>query len=76
MKNANLRSMTHNNQEIPNYLTINDTYENLIKNNGNKKELQNHLNNILNILSINIDNLPKYTKLNPINKQISDTYPF
>jgi hypothetical protein len=71
MKNADTKSMIHNDSEIPGYLTVNDSYENLVKNNGNGKELQKQLNTVLNIVTINIDKISVFYALKnylPVNE--------
>ena len=60
MNNPNSRSQIHGNAEIPNYLTVNDTYENLVKNNGNEELLEKHLENVLNLVKNSIDKLSMY----------------
>ena len=60
LENPNVDSSTHNNSEMPGYLTINDNYENLVKNNGGEEGLENHLNNVLNLVKISIDNMNQF----------------
>ncbi|MDI6724113.1 MAG: M28 family peptidase [Methanobacterium sp.] len=71
MENANTKSMIHDNSEIPGYLTVNDTYKNLVKNNGDEIGLQNHLNTVFNIVTINIDQMSVFYALKehlPVNE--------
>ncbi len=57
LKNPNLRSLVHNDREIPGYLTVSDTYENLVKNSGSEKQLQEHLDSVLYIIEDSIDKM-------------------
>lgn len=62
MKNPNIPSIVHNNSEMPGYLTVADDYENLLKMNGNEKELQKHLDYILYLVEDNINGISKLYK--------------
>lgn len=57
LENPNINSSVHNNSEMPGYLTVNDNYENLVKNNGGEEGLQKHLDEILFITKDSIDKL-------------------
>ncbi len=57
LKNPNIDSMVHSNSEMPGYLTVNDNYENLVKNNGGEKQLQEHLDSVLYIVKDSIDKM-------------------
>ena len=60
LENPNVDSSIHNNSEMPGYLTINDNYENLVKNNGGEEGLENHLNDVLNLVKSNIDHINQF----------------
>lgn len=60
LENPNVASSTHNNSEMPGYLTIKDNYENLVKNNGGEEGLENHLNNVLNLVKSSIDHINQF----------------
>ncbi|MCZ3365507.1 MULTISPECIES: M28 family metallopeptidase [Methanobacterium] len=60
LENPNVNSSTHNNNEMPGYLTVNDNYENLVKNNGGEGELEKHLDTILSLVKTSINNIDKF----------------
>lgn len=60
MENPELSSQTHNNSEIPGYLTVKDNYTNLVKNVGNEDLLEKNLQNRVSLVKNNIDNLYLY----------------
>jgi len=60
LKNPDINSSAHNDSEMPGYLTVEDNYENLVKNNGGEEQLQKHLNSILDIVKDSIDKIPTY----------------
>lgn len=57
MKTPNTTSDIQKSDTIPEYLTTNDTYENLVKNNKNEKMLQKHLELVTDVIKVNIDNI-------------------
>jgi hypothetical protein len=54
LENPDTNSMVHDNSEMPGYLTVADTYENLVKNNGGEEKLQKHLDSVLYIVEESI----------------------
>lgn len=60
MKNPDTGSSVHSNPEVPGYLTMDDNYENLVKNNGGEKELQKHLDSVLYLVEDSIDKIPLF----------------
>lgn len=64
MKKPDLMSPIHNAREIPDYLTVNDTYENLVKINGNEEALEQHLQMVLFVIYNNIDKLSAVYSMN------------
>lgn len=57
MKNPDINSVIHGDQEIPEYLTVNDNYENLVKNNGGEKGLEKQLETILYVVEDSVDKI-------------------
>lgn len=60
LKNPDVNSSTHNNSEMPGYLTVNDNYKNLVKNNGGEEGLEKHLDTILSLIKISADNINRF----------------
>lgn len=63
MKNPDLNSMVHDDQEIPGYLTVSDTYENLVKNNGGEQGLERQLEMVLYVVGNSIDRISVFNAL-------------
>ncbi len=57
LENPYINSSVHNDSEMPGYLTVEDNYENLVKNNGGEKQLQEHLESILYIVKSSINKM-------------------
>ncbi|MBI5681003.1 MAG: M28 family peptidase [Methanobacterium sp.] len=57
MENPNVNDLVHGDAEMPGYLTVNDNYENLVKNNGGEAKLQRHLDEILFLTKDSINKL-------------------
>ena len=57
LENPNIKSTVHNDSEMPGYLTVEDNYENLVKNNGGEENLQKHLDSILHLVEDSIDKI-------------------
>ncbi len=57
MKNPDTTSMVHKNLEMPGYLTVADDYENMVKNNGDEKKLQEHLYSVLYLVEDSINGI-------------------
>lgn len=51
-------SPVHTEREIPGYLSVDDTYENLLKFSGGEEKLNTHLNMMVNLTGGVIDRLP------------------
>lgn len=66
VKNPDTNSAVHGDQEIPGYLTVNDSYENLVRNNGGEEQLENHLQRILYLTKDSADKICINNALNPI----------
>jgi len=64
LKNPDTTSMVHNDSEMPGYLTVDDNYENLVKNNGGEEQLQKHLDEILYIVKSSIDKMNLFYTVN------------
>jgi len=61
MENPDLKSMIHGDQEIPGYLTVNDSYENLVKSNRGEQGLERQLEMVLSVVENSINNINRLT---------------
>ncbi len=68
MNNPDINSAVHGDQEIPGYLTIEDSYENLVENNGGEEELEKQLEKVLYVVENSIDRISVFDALK--NKRI------
>ena len=66
MQSPDLNSAIHNQSEIPDYLTVQDNYENLVKNNGNEQNLENHLQMVLYVVKDSVDKLSAFYIMNEL----------
>ncbi|MCC7563502.1 MAG: M28 family peptidase [Methanobacterium sp.] len=67
MQNPNLTSGVHNSDtEIPGYLSINDNYENLLKNNKDKESLQKQLETVLYMVYDSINSITLYNQFRTV----------
>lgn len=66
LKNPNTNSMVHDNSEMPGYLTVEDNYENLVKNNGGEENLQKHLDSILRLVEDSINKIKVFYTQNGV----------
>ncbi len=57
MNESNSTNGVYNDTSMPNYLSMQDNYENLVKNNGNEAGLEQHLDNTLNLVKYSIDQI-------------------
>ncbi|MCK9151000.1 M28 family metallopeptidase [Methanobacterium alcaliphilum] len=64
MNNPNSSSSSHNTLEIPEYLTLNDTYDNLVKNSGNEDDLEQHLQMVFFVVDDSIGKLSALYSMN------------
>ncbi|HMK53285.1 MAG TPA: M28 family peptidase [Methanobacteriaceae archaeon] len=65
MKNPNIHSPVHDVvNEMPGYLSVDDDYANLVKQNGDEKSLENHLQTVLYLVNDSIDKLSVWNVLN------------
>jgi len=63
MKNPDINSAIHGDHEIPGYLTVNDSYENLVRNNGGEKGLEKQLEMVLFTVENSIDKIEAFYAL-------------
>ncbi|MDP3066471.1 MAG: M28 family peptidase [Methanobacteriaceae archaeon] len=65
MKNPNINSPVHDvENEMPGYLSLDDDYGNLVKENGDEKSLETHLQTVLYLVNDSIDKLSVWNILN------------
>jgi hypothetical protein len=67
MENPNTTSTVHDTyDEIPGYLSVDDNYQNLIKNNGNRESLNKHLETVLYMVDNSIIEISIFNELNSV----------
>jgi hypothetical protein len=65
MENPNVTSTVHDgDKEIPGYLSVQDNYENLVKNNGNRESLEKQLETVSCLVQDSVDKLIFFNMVN------------